>query len=432
MNKQLLTGLTIVGVAASAGVAYAGVSVIHSVSAEDVTASTAPAQQVTRTIVYQVGGAGQVTINVAGDSLAVNGSAAASGWSVVAASATGTHAEVQFTDGVQLVTFSADLVADEIAWPSLTPRRPAPLRCPAARSMSSSSATARPARPAAPTPTTAHHGGATPGPSTTTAPPAATTMTMTTSTKKTSTRKRKKMTDADDQAARLAAIRARRGQAPIDPMIAAATAAPVATTDQAARLAAIRAQRGQQPVAIQGFAAPAAPVRQMVAAAPAARSKSSQRVAAGARIVVTGLSASAVFGITTAIAAANQPTYTAAPASVPTATTASRSSTPTRAHVRRDAHHRARCRGEHRADDSSARRSRRPGRGSSRSGSYGRTGRRPARDSYADSHRGARSGPGTDTHHRRPGPHRTPHHHLHHQRLRQVQVGVPHLTPRAR
>ena len=82
MNKQLLTGLTIVGVAASAGVAYAGVSVIHSVSAEDVTASTAPAQQVTRTIVYQVGGAGQVTINVAGDSLAVNGSAAASGWSV--------------------------------------------------------------------------------------------------------------------------------------------------------------------------------------------------------------------------------------------------------------------------------------------------------------------------------------------------------------
>ena len=171
MNKQLLTGLTIVGVAASAGVAYAGVSVIHSVSAEDVTASTAPAQQVTRTIVYQVGGAGQVTINVAGDSLAVNGSAAASGWSVVAASATGTHAEVQFTDGVQLVTFSADLVADEIAVAVTNTEAPGATTVPSGPIdvVVISDSKTPPVQPA-PTPTTAHHGGATPGPSTTTAP----------------------------------------------------------------------------------------------------------------------------------------------------------------------------------------------------------------------------------------------------------------------
>ncbi len=171
MNKQLLTGLTIVGVAASAGVAYAGVSVIHSASAEDAPASTAPAQPVTRTIVYQVGGAGQVTINVAGDNLAVNGSAAAAGWSVVAASATGTHAEVQFTDGAQLVTFSADLVADDIAVSVTNSEAPGATTVPTGPIdvVVISDSNTPPVQPA-PTPTTAHHGGATPGPSTTTAP----------------------------------------------------------------------------------------------------------------------------------------------------------------------------------------------------------------------------------------------------------------------
>ena len=59
MNKQLLTGLTIVGVAASAGAAYEGVSAIHSASAESAPTSSAPVQPVSRTIVYQVGEAGQ-------------------------------------------------------------------------------------------------------------------------------------------------------------------------------------------------------------------------------------------------------------------------------------------------------------------------------------------------------------------------------------
>ncbi len=110
MNKQLLTALTIFGVAGSAGAAYAGVSVISNASAESAPSASATPMPVTRTIVYQVGAAGQVTIAVSNDNLAVSGSVAGTGWTVVGASATGQHAEVQFTDNVQLVTFAADMV----------------------------------------------------------------------------------------------------------------------------------------------------------------------------------------------------------------------------------------------------------------------------------------------------------------------------------
>lgn len=95
--------------------------------------------------------------------------------------------------------------------------------------------------------------------------------------------------------------------------------------DQAARLAAIRARRGQAPAEMPVTAAPPAPVVTAPAAAPArvatGPSRGQQRVAAGARILATGLTASGVFGITTAIAAANQPkqvVYTQAPVATPT------------------------------------------------------------------------------------------------------------------
>ncbi len=172
MNKQLLTGLTIVGVAASAGVAYAGVSVIHSASAENVPSTAAPVQPVTRTIVYQVGAAGQVTINVAGDTLVVHGSAATAGWSVVAASATGTHAEVQFSDGVQLVTFSADLVEHDVVVSVTNTQAPgAATTLPAGPIdvVVISDSKTPPPQPA-PTPTTSNHGGGNPTPPSTTAP----------------------------------------------------------------------------------------------------------------------------------------------------------------------------------------------------------------------------------------------------------------------
>ena len=118
--------------------------------------------------------------------------------------------------------------------------------------------------------------------------------------------------------------------------------------DQAARLAAIRAKRGQAPAAMpvtrqqpvqaghEMWAAPLesaarpAPVAAMIAAKPAptrrtavqadhspVARKKRQHAAAGARIVMTGVTASAVFGLTTVIAAANQPAATPAATTVP-------------------------------------------------------------------------------------------------------------------
>ena len=106
---------------------------------------------------------------------------------------------------------------------------------------------------------------------------------------------------------------------------------------QAARIAAMRAKRGQPPVAIPTVSTPPAPTAlastwapPSAAAAfiaappqgPAPTGRTTQRsrakgprrphVAAGARIFATGLAASGVFGLTTVIAAASQPSAPAA------------------------------------------------------------------------------------------------------------------------
>ncbi len=129
--------------------------------------------------------------------------------------------------------------------------------------------------------------------------------------------------------------------------------------------------------------------------------------------MVTGLTASGVFGITTAIAAANQPTYTAAPASVPTATT-----------------------GLAVVDPNSVPTSAVPppaapgavenvvltipplggavvpaGATPAAAAAPAATAARPPASRQLRSypyHAGTRTGPGPDAHHRRPGPHRTP------------------------
>ena len=93
--------------------------------------------------------------------------------------------------------------------------------------------------------------------------------------------------------------------------------------DQAARLAAIRAKRGQSPVATTSTAStPAAstPVASTARISAPRAKKAHPHIAAGARIVVTGLTASGIFGLTTVIAAANQPKAPAA-ATDPSATT---------------------------------------------------------------------------------------------------------------
>lgn len=135
-----------------------------------------------------------------------------------------------------------------------------------------------------------------------------------------------------DQAARLAAIRARRGQSPI---AVTKTVAPAATTQPAISWAPPVAHEVQIPApplaaarATVAAAAPAArpaatrPPTSRTASAAAVRPKSKKahpHIAAGARIVVTGLTASGIFGLTTVIAAANQPkTVTVADPGAPT------------------------------------------------------------------------------------------------------------------
>jgi hypothetical protein len=120
--------------------------------------------------------------------------------------------------------------------------------------------------------------------------------------------------------------------------------------DQAARIAAMRARRGQAPVAIPSrpasspaWAPPSgAPVtglgRTRPAIEPATNTLINPRpnraperprgkhphVAAGARIIATGLTASGIFGLTSIIAAANRPVVSSsgpAPSTPPTTTT---------------------------------------------------------------------------------------------------------------
>ena len=122
MNRAWITGLAVAGIAGSAGAAFAGVSngtLADAKAPETQPAPSTPQQESRhdRTISYQVGAAGTVTLTVSNGSLAVASSAAGAGWTVVGATTPGadsTHVEVQFTDSVQLVTFIADLVGDDV------------------------------------------------------------------------------------------------------------------------------------------------------------------------------------------------------------------------------------------------------------------------------------------------------------------------------
>ena len=135
------------------------------------------------------------------------------------------------------------------------------------------------------------------------------------------------MTD-EERAARLAAIRANRGQAPIAPAqqrrVVAADSAPAATTSALPPLLPPAPPTAPMPLAPPPAAVAAAPVTH--APTPATISvgtpgvetpraggprqtarRRRPHVAAGARILTTGLAASAVFGLTTVLAEQNQP-----------------------------------------------------------------------------------------------------------------------------
>lgn len=169
MNRTWITTLTLATVIGSGG-ALAGVlaannerPAVAQAQSSPLPAAfvepTTPALEATGTVAYQVGSAGMVTVSVANAALNVDGATPSPGWSTVSTSAPGTHVDVQFTDTTQLVTFSADLVDNNVVVQvSNVPVATTPTTA-AASSTSASSAprsTQQPAaQPAAPQPAAA-------------------------------------------------------------------------------------------------------------------------------------------------------------------------------------------------------------------------------------------------------------------------------------
>jgi len=121
MQRSWIIGLTVAGVAGTGTASYAamGTASTESVAttATDASVDTTPvlAGDAIRTITYQVGPAGTVTLATDGTTIVVSAVSAGTGWTVVSASAPAAHVEVQYTDGTQLVTFIADLVNGDMA-----------------------------------------------------------------------------------------------------------------------------------------------------------------------------------------------------------------------------------------------------------------------------------------------------------------------------
>jgi len=115
MNRTWITGLTLAGVAGSGGAfaaaATSGTDVPVAAQAPSVVNASDFVQAPTsRTINYQVGAAGTVTVTVTNGVLNVDSTTFGTGWTGGATAVAGSHVEVQFTDTAQLVTFGADLV----------------------------------------------------------------------------------------------------------------------------------------------------------------------------------------------------------------------------------------------------------------------------------------------------------------------------------
>jgi hypothetical protein len=163
MNRSWITGLTLASVAGSGG-AFAAVATSNDTpvvaqSQAFVRASEFVQAPQSRSTNYQVGAAGTVTLTVTDGTLAVTNATFGTGWTVAPTTALGTHVEVQFTDTIQLVTFGADLVNNEVvvaltnvpAPGSVTPAAPAPIDVTLINPPSTGQAAPQP-RPATPQP----------------------------------------------------------------------------------------------------------------------------------------------------------------------------------------------------------------------------------------------------------------------------------------
>jgi len=118
MKKSWITGLTVAAVAGTGGAAFASMQA----STHDNTADAAPqpaASAVDTTLAarafsYQAGPAGTVNLTVDDGAMKVDSALPAAGWTVVSYSAPASHLEVAFTDGLQVITFIADLSGNEV------------------------------------------------------------------------------------------------------------------------------------------------------------------------------------------------------------------------------------------------------------------------------------------------------------------------------
>jgi hypothetical protein len=119
MNRTWITGLTLASVAGSGG-AFAAAATsgndmpVAAQAPTVVNASDFVQAPTSRTINYQVGAAGTVTVTVTDGVLNVGNTTFGTGWTGAATMVAGSHVEVQFTDTAQLVTFGADLVNNEL------------------------------------------------------------------------------------------------------------------------------------------------------------------------------------------------------------------------------------------------------------------------------------------------------------------------------
>ena len=132
MKRTLLIGVTVAGVAGVYGAAFAASTAPLDGAAPTTTglptetstagATTAPTSSTattvpthaSRTVTYQVGDAGTVTLKVDAGVLTTRQIQPAAGWTVASVSGSGAHTEVHFASSSRLVTFVADLVGDDV------------------------------------------------------------------------------------------------------------------------------------------------------------------------------------------------------------------------------------------------------------------------------------------------------------------------------
>lgn len=124
MNRSWITALTLASVVGTGGV-FAGVVVASrdtpvaalppsATQVATLVEPTTPTLAATGTIAYRVGDVGTVTLAVADSSLSLTGAVANAGWTTAGTGGSAAHVEAQFTDDIQLVTFSADLVGTSV------------------------------------------------------------------------------------------------------------------------------------------------------------------------------------------------------------------------------------------------------------------------------------------------------------------------------